>query len=286
MFAGIRQFELVDEQSAARVPVVVMYPTLDEPAAVKLGPYTEELSADARIATGAHPLVIISHGSGGSPLVYRGLAAHLARAGFIVAAPEHPGNNRNDNRLADSLENFEGRPRQVSLVIDGVLSDSELGPCVARNRIAVIGHSMGGYTALAVAGGAPRLPHNSDHLVGVKSDPRVKALVLLAPATPWYMAEGSLAKVNVPILMLTGEHDHVTPSQHGDIVKRGLADLTKLRHRCVPNAGHFSFLSPFPEFMRKPGFPPGADPEGFDRAAFQAPLANEIRDFLEGVLLD
>ena len=286
MFAGVRHFQLIDEKSATHLPAVVMYPTPEEPAPVTLGPYTEELSADARIAMGTYPLVIISHGSGGSPLVYRGLAAYLARNGFIVAAPEHPGNNRNDNRLADSLENFEGRPRNVSRVIDGVLNDSELGPRVARNRIGMIGHSMGGYTALAVAGGMPRFPHNSDNVVSVKPDPRVKALVLLAPATPWYLAEGSLANVTVPILMLTAEHDTFTPSEHGDIVARGIAERATLRRRCVPNAGHFSFLSPFPEAMRRTGFPPATDPEGFDRAAFQEPLAREISAFLKDTLVD
>jgi predicted dienelactone hydrolase len=286
MFAGIRHFQMVDETSATQLPVVVMYPTTEEPAPVTLGPYAQELSAGARVAAGTYPLVIISHGSGGSPLVYRQLAAHLARSGFIVAAPEHPGNNRNDNRLADALENFEGRPRNVSLAIDGVLNDAELGPHIARQRIGMIGHSLGGYTALAVAGGVPRFPYNSNDVVNVKPDSRVKALVLLAPATPWYIAEGSLANVTVPILMLTAEHDAFTPSQHGDIVARGIPDRAKLRHRCVPDAGHFSFMSPFPAFMHRPGFPPAIDPEGFDRAAFQAPLAQEIGAFLKATLID
>jgi predicted dienelactone hydrolase len=281
MFAGIRHFQWVDETSATKLPAVVMYPTLQESAPVTLGPYTEGLSTDAPVAEGEYPLAILSHGSGGSPLVYRQLAAHLARGGFIVAAPEHPGNNRNDNRLADALENFEGRPRHVSLAIDGVLNDIELGPHIARQRIAMIGHSLGGYTALAVAGGVPRFPYNSDNVVNVKADPRVKALVLLAPATPWYFAEGSLANVGVPILILTAEHDGFTPSQHGDIVARGIPDPAKLRRRCVPNAGHFSFLSPFPASMHRPGFLPAIDPQGFDRAAFQAPLAQEIGAFLK-----
>src|SRR5205814_697230 len=48
-----------------------------------------------------------------------------------------------------------GRPKQVSRVIDTVLQDGTLGPHIERERIGVVGHSNGGYTALAVAGAKP-----------------------------------------------------------------------------------------------------------------------------------
>ena len=54
------------------------------------------------------------------------------------------------------------------------------------------------------------------------------ALVLLAPATPWFFPEGSLAGVDVPILMRTGEKDTLAEPIHGQIVERGLRDPTKL----------------------------------------------------------
>jgi hypothetical protein len=53
-------------------------------------------------------------------------------------------------------------------------------------------------------------------------------------------------------------------------------------HFCVvENAGHFSFLSPFPLKLKAGGFAPTLDPEGFDREAFHEELPEEIRQFLD-----
>ena len=49
--------------------------------------------------------------------------------------------------------------------------------------------------------------------------------------------------------------------------------------KTVKNAGHLSFLAPFPESMRNKNFPPSQDPDGFDREAFHETLKAEILDF-------
>jgi predicted dienelactone hydrolase len=75
-----------------------------------------ELTDDiALVAAGSFPLVVVSHGTGGSHLLYRALAAHLARNGFVVALPEHPQNNRNDNDLGGTAANLAQRPRPVEV---------------------------------------------------------------------------------------------------------------------------------------------------------------------------
>jgi predicted dienelactone hydrolase len=284
VFTGIRQFELIDGHTGDRIPMAAMYPTTTLPTQVKLGPYTEQLSPDAPVAAGKHLLIAISHGSGGSHLAYRTLASHLACSGCVVALPEHPGNNRNDNRLEGTLENLQARPRSISLAIDAVMADPMFAPHVSRDTAAVIGHSMGGYTALAAAGGVPRFPPESGNVVDVQGDDRVKAVVLMAPATPWFFAEGALAGVNVPVLMFTAEHDPYTSPWHAEVVARGLPDPSLLTHRRVPNAGHFSFLSPYPLALRTPGFLPATDPEGFDREKFQRDLGEQILSFLRDAL--
>jgi predicted dienelactone hydrolase len=235
VFTGIRQFELTDGHTAERFPMLAMYPTATPPTQVKLGPYTEPLSPDAPIAAGKHLLVAISHGSGGSHLAYRTLASQLACNGCVVAMPGHPGINRNDNRLEGTLENLKGRPRSISLAIDLIVADPMFGPHVSRDSAAVIGHSMGGYTALAAAGGVPRFPSEWGNPVEVQGDARVKAVVLMAPATPWFFAEGALAGVKVPVLMFTPEHDPCTSTWYAEVVARGLPDPSLLRR--VPNAG-------------------------------------------------
>jgi pimeloyl-ACP methyl ester carboxylesterase len=150
---------------------------------------------------------------------------------------------------------------------------------VQPNSVAIIGHSMGGYTALAVAGGTPW--SEDRQRVEVEPDPRVRALVLLAPATPWYQPEDSLRNVTAPILMLIAEHDPYTPRWHADLVLDRVPDKSKVTCRVVENAGHFSFLSPFPPQMRNASFLPSTDPAGFDREKFHERLPAEVLDFLD-----
>lgn len=286
MTAGCRIVEGFDSSSGLPFPMLVTYPADADESGERFGPYTLRVAKDAPVAVGKFPLVVISHGTGSSHLVHRNLAAHLARNGFVVIVPEHPGNNRNNNELANTAVNLENRPRLISQVIDWALGN--LGPSVDPDVIVVAGHSLGGYTALAVAGGVPtafahETPEKQARVLEVAADGRVKGLVLLAPATAWYMAAGCLSKVRVPILMLTAEKDPHTPSGHAEIIKRGLPSDTLLAHRVVPNAGHFSFLSPFPEAMTNPAFAPSQDPPGFDRERFHAAMFAEILVFLRSL---
>jgi predicted dienelactone hydrolase len=286
--AGCRAFELFDEKMGMPFPMLVMYPSNSPEQPEKLGPYTLNVALDTPIAPGSSPLIVISHGSGGSHLVYRTLAAHLARNGFVVAMPEHPRNNRNNNDLENTAANLANRPRHIRLVIDWAFSSQAFGSCLIPESVAIIGHSMGGYTALAIAGGIPtsfprESPDGQPHQIEVTPDQRVKALVLLAPAAAWFMAPGALRGVQVPILLWTAEKDSYTPEFHAEIIKAGIADPAPIEHRIAANAGHFSFLSPFPEVMTNPAFLPSQDPEGFDRERFQQELNAGILDFLNRV---
>jgi len=279
MFTGSRQIQIWDEAQGVSFPAVVMYPTGVPSTPTAFGPYSINVSLDAPISSCAYPLVVVSHGNGGSHLLYRTICTHLAKNGYVVVMPEHPGNNRNNNELEGTYENLVNRPRHIRLTIDAVLSDAFFTACVQANNVAVIGHSIGGYAALAVAGG---MPWSEDRRrVEVVADPRVKALVLLAPATPWYLAEGSLGNVQVPILMLIAEHDPYTPRWHADLVLDSVPDRNQVTFRVVENAGHFSFLSPFPPKMKSPEFRPSTDPEGFDRESFHQALPNEVLQYLD-----
>ncbi|HEY3441994.1 MAG TPA: alpha/beta fold hydrolase [Paludibaculum sp.] len=286
--AGLRWVEVPDPPPADPIPLLILYPSNATVQTETLGPYPLSAARNAPVAGGTFPLVVISHGTGGSPLVYRTLAAHLARNGFVVLLPEHPRNNRNNNELAGTAAILTNRPRHLRRIVDWALLDDALGAALQPGAFSIVGHSLGGYTALAVAGGLPTaFPHETpDHVsrpIEVAPDPRVSALVLLAPAAPWFMAPGALNAVRVPILMLTAEKDPHTPPEHGQIIRRGLPEQTPLEYRVVPNAGHFSFLSPFPQTMTSPSFPPSQDPEGFHREPFHQHLNAEVLAFLNRV---
>jgi predicted dienelactone hydrolase len=288
-FVGCCAIELIDKHDGVKFPMAVMYPTFAPGKMERLGPYTVDVSIDAVPKDGLFPLVIISHGSGGSHLVYRTLAHHLACNGFIVGMPEHPFNNRNNNTLEGTVENLVNRPRHIRTAIDWFFNSGKFSGLLKPDSVSIIGHSMGGYTALAVAGGVPTsLPRESpDGLprqVDITPDCRVKSLVLLAPVSFWFAKEGALSTVDIPILMLVGEQDEYAPYvfYYAGIILDGVPDRSKIQHRIIENAGHFSFLSQFPESMVNAAFPPSQDPPGFNRESFLHELNAEVLEFLLG----
>ena len=286
MNAGCRALELIDPVQGARVPLHILYPTRADPRVETFGRYPLEVARDAPVAGEGLLLVAVSHGNGGSPWTYRGLAAHLARSGFAVLMIEHPGNSRSDNSLADTPANLGNRPRHLRLALDAAFADPTLAPHIHPARAAAIGHSIGGYTALAAAGGRPlalpnQTPDGLAHPVPVETDPRLSALVLLAPALPWLMDPSALRDVRVPLLVRTGELDRLAPPAFVEKVLGNLPAGTPLDYRVVPGAGHFAFQTPFPPEMVSPEFPPSQDPPGFDRASYQAVLHEQVRLFLQ-----
>lgn len=284
-FVGCRTVELIDSDTAIQFPMVILYPSNISEKPEKLGPYDMSLSINAPVKEGIYPLVMISHGTGGSPLVYRTLAHYLASHGFIVGLPEHPFNNRNDNSLENTIDNLKNRPKHLKIAIDWFFSHEEFKQHLKPNALTVIGHSMGGYTALALAGGKPtsfarESIDGNEHEIDVVSDSRIKALVLLAPATVWFRYPGALDNVTAPILMITAEKDEYTNDFHSQVVRHGIPATTQIQHKIINNAGHFSFISLFPEKMTTPAFPPSQDPPGFDRKEFLEVLNREILGFL------
>ncbi len=281
-YAGNRKVNVTDEAKGISFPVFVMYPTTTPSKVVRLGPFQIQSTPEASIEDGKFQLVVISHGGGGNNLAYLTIAQYFVKHGFIVAMPEHYKNNRNNNDLEGTNENLEYRPRHISLVIDTIYSDSQLRDHVQQNIVAIVGHSMGGYTALALAGGEPWSQDREK--IFVTPDSRIKAVVLLAPATAFFTPKGSLDNVTVPILLLAAEKDQITPKEHSELVLNQVLDKTMVHFEIIENAGHFSFLSPFPKSMRSPKFLPSTDPKGFDRESFHSSLNKKILTFLRGAI--
>src|SRR5215472_3039193 len=150
---GFRQIEFADAVTGQRVPLSLWYPTREESRPTPFGPYTLDVARGAAPAAARYRLVMISHGTGGDPLSHAQLAIALARAGSVVAAPRHAKDNRTDTSGVGRYEAWYGRPRQISEGIDAVLADPALGAVIDADHIAVIGHSAGGYTALALVSG-------------------------------------------------------------------------------------------------------------------------------------
>lgn len=132
-------------------PITVFYPT-DAPATtVHRGPFTLSAAVDAAPVGGNGHLIVISHGSGGSPWPHADLANTLVDAGFTVAMPEHAGDNFHD--MSDvGPRTWRHRPKEVSQAIDAMAADARFAPLLDFRHVGVYGMSAGGLTALTLAG--------------------------------------------------------------------------------------------------------------------------------------
>jgi predicted dienelactone hydrolase len=107
----------------------------------------------AKPAQGKFPLIVLSHGTGGSALVMGWLGTVLAAHGYIAAAVNHPGNNALEPYTPAGFSLWWERAKDLSEVIDQMLADPQFRGHVDERRIAAAGFSLGGYTMIALAGG-------------------------------------------------------------------------------------------------------------------------------------
>ena len=138
------------------LPVTLVYPTEAAEAPLAIGPFSLSVALDAPPTPGMRRLIVMSHGTGGSAVSDHALAATLARAGFVVAQPEHAGDNFQDTSRAGP-PSWMTRPVEVSRVIDALASHPAWGLRLQLDRVGVHGMSAGGMTALSLAGAQWRL---------------------------------------------------------------------------------------------------------------------------------
>ncbi len=135
-----------------RPEVTLFYPSAAPEQAVQRGRMSFSLAVDGAPVRGNGRLIVMSHGSGGSPWVHANLARTLVDAGFIVAMPWHQGDNSRDPGHPGPTS-WALRPTEMSQAIDAVAQDGRYAPLLALDRVGVYGMSAGGHTALSMAGG-------------------------------------------------------------------------------------------------------------------------------------
>ena len=305
---GIREFSVDFPPTHSKIKGLLWYPTQNRSETIKLGPFEVDVAKNAAIKTGKYGLIVISHGSRGSHAGHRDTAIYLAKRGYLVVSPLHPKNNYLDDSAGRTVENWMNRPRHISTILDWMLAASEYTDFIDSNKIGIVGFSAGGYTALALAGGVPDTTnitlHCSDHkkedvqfygapvlyykfkkmfssqnVLNNLHDPRIKAVVLLAPLGIVFNDAQSLSGVTVPIRIYRAEKDDVLHyPYHAELIRQRLP--VKPEYVVVKNAGHYSFLSPFTESFKQNGGVVTKDPKGFDRENFHTLLNQEIFEFL------
>ncbi len=147
--------------------ITLIYPTSQISTTQQRGPFEIEVALNAPLSAKARHLIVLSHGTGGNAWVDHALASTLARAGFVVAQPEHRGDNARDYSKAGP-ESWLTRPLEISETIDWVAQDPQWGKQLDLQHVGVHGMSAGGVSALVMAGGQWRMldmvQHCGQHL--------------------------------------------------------------------------------------------------------------------------
>lgn len=201
------------------------------------------------------PVIVISHGLGSDSSNFQYLATHLASHGFAIVVPNHPGSdskqlrsllNGKANEVAEPDE-FQDRPLDVKYILNQLETSNQSDPRfkgrLNLQQVGVFGQSLGGYTALALAGakinfeqlekdcqpealqqtwnmslllqcGAVKLKNKSYNL----QDDRVKAVIAANPITSSIFGKTGLSQIRIPVMLIGSSDDTVAPALYEQIL--------------------------------------------------------------------
>ena len=269
---GYDRFDLTAAHRARPVAGFLWYPAAGPTYRSKIGDGpvfapTPAFMAPA-VLQGRHPLVLLSHGSGGNADALGWLAAGLVTKGAIVLAVNHPGSTSGDSSARRSLD-LAARAADLTAALDKVLADPDFAPYVDTNQISAVGFSLGGSTALGLAGvvfdgetQAARCATGPDaadcgfFLRGGAEfatapvfstntqDPRIRHVVAIDPGFGGAATAASIAAVTVPIHLINlGEADRLPAVDVGPAGNGLAARLPGASYTVIAPASHFSFLA-------------------------------------------
>jgi len=279
---------LRDAQHRDEVRVTVWYPAADGAQEERIdigqpGKPVFEIGAvapDAAFVDSARrPVILLSHGFGGTARVMAWFGLAMARAGYVVIAVDHPGNNGLDAMTAAGAVLPWRRADDLRVAMDRVLREPTIAPHVDTDRLGAAGFSAGGYTALLLAGAraapdrldafcrrnpgdgiclpqkeyalpadearaaisSPPLASEVAHAGDDWSIPQVKAAFVMAPALIQGLTPRSLERLRVPVGMVLGDADPVAPPATNGLV--AAKAMPGARLRVLPGVGHYEFLA-------------------------------------------
>lgn len=279
---------LRDADHKPQVRVTVWYPAApgSEETSIDLGPANQPLffvgqsAQDAGFADGRRrPVILFSHGFGGTARMMGWFTTVLAQQGYVVIAVDHPGNNGLDKMTVAGATMFWDRPGDLQAALDAVAADPAIAAHLDLRRLGVAGFSAGGFTALAAAGArvdlarfvafckdhpddgvckpqqelavtqeqamaalaSPELAPEAAHAGDDHSIRGVKAVFAMAPAIVQAFDPASLAAMTTPVSIILGDADPVAPPHtNGGVAAR---EIPRAQLKALPGVGHYDFLS-------------------------------------------
>jgi predicted dienelactone hydrolase len=288
------------------VPVAIWYPTKAAQVTWNAGPYVIGATPDAPIVEGKHPLIILSHGSGGSEFGHADLAQTLARHGYIVAAPRHLGDSYDAPEGRGTKIQTHGRPWQVEATLDAVLNDKRLAASIDSTRIGMTGFSAGGYTTLIMAGAKPDFALHGAYCAAHADDTRlcdlnkkaestytmpgwhlpvetrIRAALVMAPLSVMFDEKG-VADIKIPLkIYKVSDDQELRNPWNSDHL---LSVLPSTVERGEVQGGHFVFVAPCSAALTAAVPDVCVDAKGVDRVTIHAKLNDEIVDFFNRKLM-
>ena len=238
------------------------------------------------------PLVVISHGLGSDLTTFAYFAKHLASHGFAVAVPEHPGSSaRQIEALLSGLdsnvtppEELIDRPLDIKFLLDRL--DEQFGNEIDTNNVGMFGQSFGAYTTLALAGAelnwntldrdcseldnswnlslllqclALQIPE-ADADINLK-DERIKAAIAINPLTSSVFGRESLSKIDIPVMLISGSADPITPALPEQIIPFTWLTTPNKYLALLKGGTHFSTLNESAGSIPVPPQAIGPDPK-------------------------
>ncbi len=198
------------------------------PAAGKESQHAYSLGATGSVALNAaaarrqqYPLIVFSHGWGGCGTQSIFLTEELARAGYLVAAPDHRDASCSvDGPRLPRLHlpqipfstaghwrdsTYRDRHADLEKTLDWMLASDDFRGAIDPARIGAMGHSLGGYSVLGLAGAWDSW-----------KDPRIAAVLALAPYVKPLLLKDRLGSIHVPVMFQSAPFDlGITPSLRG-----------------------------------------------------------------------
>jgi predicted dienelactone hydrolase len=235
---------------------------------------------DAAFADAApKPVVLFSHGYGGTARMMGWFGLALARAGYVVIAVDHPGNNGQDKMTIAGGSLFWDRVEDLRAAYDAAKADPVVGPHLDPGRVGVAGFSAGGFTALNAAGArvemnglfafcrthpkdgecvpqkefaltmdglqralrSPALRKEAAHAGDDHAIPGVRGVFVIAPALVPALRQESLEAMKVPVSILLGGADPIATPENNGLIAAEFIPHAQLQ--VLPDVGHYDFLS-------------------------------------------
>ncbi len=321
---GFQAITIPDPVNDSTMPGYVFYPSTNAAGTTWRGPYELHATPNAPPTAGARPLVVISHGHGGSELGHHDLAVYLAAHGFVVATLQHPRDNFMDDSGDGHPAVMIGRPIQVQATISMLLGDPRWQALIDPERIGVAGFSNGGYTSLLLVGAVPQFTRFLDHCKVPSNDPNFCATMKQAEAQIAKERPGETARefltamqgqlrrwgnmddprIKAAFVMapqgLVFESSRLAAINRPVFLYYGQADEVLLPRdnvlhiaplistlagiRMIPRGGHYVFLAPCSPQLSTEAPAICRDPPGVDRAKAHARINADALAFFQRTL--